>query len=190
MDITLGNQNEVNKRFNFVRESLPVARWLPNHAYTQASPKVTNSGNVYQCITAGTSASSGGPTTTSANITDGTAHWAFVQTGTSVLGDISFDDTEAHAVVTSALEHRNGYWADPTHGGSLHSLRSLTSRTPSQAEAFVKDSLDALVQAGDISINNVVANANISSSGVATLQVDLTWATPDGTIQEVQTLEV
>ena len=39
---------------------------------------MTNSGNAYVCITSGTSASSGGPTTTSNNITDGTAHWQYL----------------------------------------------------------------------------------------------------------------
>lgn len=38
----------------------------------------TNGGNAYQCITAGTTAASGGPTTTSADITDGTAHWKYL----------------------------------------------------------------------------------------------------------------
>ncbi|MFA4972526.1 MAG: hypothetical protein WC683_07915 [bacterium] len=32
---------------------------------------------LYTCITAGTSAGSGGPTTTAADITDGTAHWSY-----------------------------------------------------------------------------------------------------------------
>jgi TP901-1 family phage major tail protein len=39
---------------------------------------VANGGNVYKCITAGTSASSGGPSGTSADITDGTAHWKYI----------------------------------------------------------------------------------------------------------------
>lgn len=41
---------------------------------------VVNSGNLYQCITDGTSAGSGGPSGTGSNITDGTAHWKYVGT--------------------------------------------------------------------------------------------------------------
>lgn len=54
------------------------AAWQASHAYT-AGTYVTNSSNIYRCITAGTSAASGGPSTTAADITDGTAHWAYVQ---------------------------------------------------------------------------------------------------------------
>ena len=51
--------------------------WLATTAYTVGQVR-KNGGNVYRCITAGTSAASGGPTTTAADITDGTAHWSYV----------------------------------------------------------------------------------------------------------------
>lgn len=38
---------------------------------------VTNLGNIYECVTAGTSASSGGPTGTDSEITDGTVTWCW-----------------------------------------------------------------------------------------------------------------
>lgn len=41
----------------------------------------TNVGNQYECITGGTSAGAGGPTTTAADITDGTVHWKYVGIG-------------------------------------------------------------------------------------------------------------
>lgn len=69
----------------------------------------THGGNAYECITSGTSASSGGPTTTAADITDGTAHWRYLGAGagavdafalavstgavTAVAGDLSVIDT-------------------------------------------------------------------------------------------------
>jgi hypothetical protein len=49
--------------------------WAPTTAYTAFSSFVTNDGRTYVCITSGTSAASGGPSTTSADFTDGTAHW-------------------------------------------------------------------------------------------------------------------
>lgn len=48
--------------------------WAANTAYT-TSDKVKNGSAYYYCSQSGTSASSGGPTGTSNNITDGTAKW-------------------------------------------------------------------------------------------------------------------
>lgn len=55
--------------------SLPA--WASSTAYV-VGQKVKNSGNIYICITAGTSAGSGGPSTTSSDITDNTAHWKYL----------------------------------------------------------------------------------------------------------------
>lgn len=53
------------------------AAWAGSTAYTGGS-LVTNNGNRYICTTAGTSASSGGPTTTGTAISDGTAAWDYI----------------------------------------------------------------------------------------------------------------
>ncbi len=65
-----------------------LAAWAASTAYvidatSSGINTVVNGGNIYQCITAGTSAASGGPTGTGTNITDGTAHWTFVTTSPS-----------------------------------------------------------------------------------------------------------
>lgn len=52
------------------------AIWTASTAYA-VNARVVNAGNVYQCITSGTSAGSGGPTTTASDITDGTCHWKY-----------------------------------------------------------------------------------------------------------------
>jgi hypothetical protein len=51
--------------------------WVGGSAYTVGAWRY-NGSNVYVCTTAGTSASSGGPTGTGSNISDGTAVWDFV----------------------------------------------------------------------------------------------------------------
>lgn len=68
-----------------VTQSAPA--WSPSTAYT-AGQRVTNNGNIYSCTTAGTSASSGGPSGTGSGISDGTAVWSYV----SPLGDILIDN--------------------------------------------------------------------------------------------------
>jgi hypothetical protein len=50
--------------------------WQPSTAYALRR-YARNGANLYECITAGTSASSGGPTGTAAEITDGTVTWCW-----------------------------------------------------------------------------------------------------------------
>jgi len=57
--------------------SVTPTAWTGSHAYTSGD-QVTNDGRQYVCITSGTSAASGGPSTTAADITDGTAHWRWM----------------------------------------------------------------------------------------------------------------
>ncbi|MGY5779977.1 hypothetical protein [Rhizobium sp. LEGMi135b] len=55
-----------------------ASTWKVNTAYS-AGANVTNSGNVYRCVTAGTSAASGsGPTGKSASIADGSVVWQWI----------------------------------------------------------------------------------------------------------------
>ncbi len=51
--------------------------WRPNVYIPVGIQRVNDTNKVYTCITAGTTAGSGGPTGTAGDITDGTVHWAF-----------------------------------------------------------------------------------------------------------------
>ena len=62
-----------------------VLAWLASTAYVLGQV-VTNGGNLYRCRTAGTSAGSGGPTGAIADITDGSAHWRYLQVGSAFKG--------------------------------------------------------------------------------------------------------
>lgn len=56
-----------------------AAAWVLSTAYTVPGRLVTNdSGKIYELVTAGTSASSGGPTGTGTSITDGTCVWKYI----------------------------------------------------------------------------------------------------------------
>ena len=54
-----------------------LSGWAASTVYTVGA-RVSNGSNAYQCITGGTSASSGGPTGTGSNITDNVAHWKYL----------------------------------------------------------------------------------------------------------------
>ena len=57
----------------------PVGAWAGSTTYLRGTV-VSNDGNAYVCQTAGTSASSGGPTGTDIQIADGSCVWDFVST--------------------------------------------------------------------------------------------------------------
>ncbi len=78
-----------------------VSSWAASTGYTLGQRR-TNSGRVYQVITAGTSAGSGGPTTTGADITDNTVHWRYLGDGTGVI------DVASAAVATGPSEALSG----------------------------------------------------------------------------------
>jgi len=73
----LQNRWAIQARIPFATATDPA--WLAGHAYA-AGDKVSNNGVTYQCITAGTSAASGGPAGIATDITDNTAHWKYVPT--------------------------------------------------------------------------------------------------------------
>lgn len=61
-----------------------LAAWAPTTAYATGDRRA-NGDNAYVCITPGVSASSGGPTTEDADVTDGSAHWQFLGEGTGAV---------------------------------------------------------------------------------------------------------
>lgn len=54
-----------------------ASAWATSHSYA-LNDTVANGSRIYQCTTAGTSASSGGPTGTGSSISDGSAIWKYV----------------------------------------------------------------------------------------------------------------
>lgn len=114
-----------------------------------------------------------------------TARYGFSRGAT---GDVLLDATQAYAVMGSVSCEENGYWADSTHGSKLSTLKTVTrntpSPTPSQAEAYAVDALLPLEQANLI-VANPTAEARVrtAASGIAALDVAISWATPGGSQQ-------
>jgi hypothetical protein len=73
-------------------QGLVSMAWVASVSVTVGEHR-TNGGNLYRCSTAGTTASSGGPTGSGGSITDGTAVWAYVQVGS----DMTLDNTSIAA---------------------------------------------------------------------------------------------
>lgn len=63
--------------------STALTAWAANRAYRVGQLVQNDSGKKYRCITAGTSASSGGPIGTSTDIADNTAHWKYLETAST-----------------------------------------------------------------------------------------------------------
>lgn len=60
-----------------------IAAWAALTVYTFGQRRTNDGGQVYECITTGQSAASGGPTGTSQDITDGAAHWKWIASSTA-----------------------------------------------------------------------------------------------------------
>lgn len=89
-------------------------------------------------------------------------------------GDPLFDSTQAHRVLSLLVEHRPspqkpGYWADTTgtRGSYLYTLRTITSGTPSQAEAFAADALTKAVNDNAITFDRARISARrVGQAGI------------------------
>lgn len=77
---------ESGSRFDSLEAATIAAlpAWIGVHAYA-AGARVTHVSRAYLCITSGTSSVFSGPSTTLADITDGTVHWRYLGEGTGAV---------------------------------------------------------------------------------------------------------
>jgi len=93
-----------------------VPAWQINHVYVQGDVVhglAAGALKVYECITAGTSAGAGGPTTEEDDITDNTAHWTWVYTVPfSAAGDYpsAIAYFNGRMIYAGAVNHRQTVW--------------------------------------------------------------------------------
>ncbi len=89
--------------------------WVASTAYVVGDQVVNDSGKIYQCDTAGTSAGSGGPSGTGSDISDGSARWDYYST---------------QALVTSYITHSND---EDIQTLTLNDYTYITNRTKTVA---------------------------------------------------------
>lgn len=97
--------------------------WGATTAYV-VGDRVVNSSKIYRCITAGTSAGSGGPTTTNLDITDGTVHWQYIEatvpswaaTTAYVVGDKVIANGNLYVCATAGTSGSTSPSASGVHG--------------------------------------------------------------------------
>jgi hypothetical protein len=77
-----------------------LTAWVNTTAYV-VDDKVTNASRAYVCTVAGTSAGSGGPTTTDIAITDNTVTWRYLGEGTGAV-DVAYTAEEAGEIGAAA----------------------------------------------------------------------------------------
>jgi hypothetical protein len=88
-------------------QGLVGQNWQASTAYALGQHIINDSGKVYLCVTAGTSAGSGGPTGTSSGITDGSVSWNYVGTVDMTLVNTSLAATQPFSVSTFTLTEGN-----------------------------------------------------------------------------------
>lgn len=141
------------------------AAWAPTTAYL-VGDRVTNSGNVYVCSTAGTSAGSGGPVGTGVGEVDGTAAWDFLGAGT---GDIDAVAESADTgpivgtsrditVITTPVAGWNGAinLLDATVGRNIETNEALRVRRELELASAGTGTVDA-VRAALLGVTDVTA---------------------------------
>lgn len=89
-------------------QGIAAGPWQGSTAYALNDYVTNDSGKVYKCTSAGTSASSGGPTGTSTGIVDGTAEWDYVQAAADmVLDSGNFTAGQSFTVTSFTLTDGN-----------------------------------------------------------------------------------
>lgn len=142
-----------------------LTAWAPTTAYALGDRR-TNASRVYQCITAGTSAGSGGPTTTAADNTDNTVHWRYLGEGTGAV-DVAMTSVELDAIVAlsgdlTSIQTPTGGWQgainvrDATLGALEQTNESLRVTRESELAQFGTSTADA-IRAAILGITGVVS---------------------------------
>lgn len=130
-----------------------VFAWVASTVYAVGA-RVTNGSKVYHCTVAGTSAASGGPSTTDIDIIDGSVHWTHLGSGTAVADVVASSQTAgpwvASARTLNVIETPVGGWSsalnllDAQLGANIESDPELRLRREEELAAPGNASLEAV----------------------------------------------
>lgn len=142
-----------------------VAPWTPSTAYA-VGDRVTNSSRVYLCSSPGTSAGSGGPSTTGQGIADGGAQWDFLGAGTAA-ADVAAESSDTGTIIAVArdltvIDTPVAGWqgvtniTDATPGSGTESDEALRVRREQELAGSGGPAIDA-VRAALLDVDGVTA---------------------------------
>jgi len=177
---TAGLVYEINVYCDGVLQSVSYtnvasAVWQASHAYAQGALITNDTGKLYVCITAGTSAGAGGPTGTAADITDGTVHWMYAGAGGAGVGSndaIVYNLMNAiNALAAPAANHT------ATLSGSAGS-KILVGTGDAAGNWFAWEpiaSTDPLAVSNLMTLADVTTDAGVATDLANILAADSTW---------------
>lgn len=120
---------------------LTPAAWQALTAYSVGDRVLNDSGKLYECTVAGTSAGAGGPTGTGAAIVDATVTWKYVVTP-------NFTAANVGAVITATGSAAGKWFAlEPLAGGDPAAVSDLMTMADTTADPGVATDLTAILGA-------------------------------------------
>lgn len=142
-----------------------LTAWAPSTAYTVGARR-SNASRSYVCTVGGTSAGSGGPTTTASAITDGTVTWRYMGEGTAAV-DIACESEDtgpktATSGTLTVIETPVSGWSsvinllDATLGTNLETDAALRLRREAELRATGNASLEA-IRADVLQVEDVIS---------------------------------
>ena len=145
-----------------------VTAWAATTAYVVGDRR-NNGGNVYQCITAGTSAGAGGPTTTASDITDGSVHWTYLGSGAGAV-DVAARSVSTGPIVGAArdisvINTPVGGWS------SVINLLDATLGADEQTDESLRVTREYELARAGVSTPDAIRAAILQVSGVTNCQV-------------------
>lgn len=143
-----------------------LSAWAISHAYAVGNLVTADSGKVYSCTVAGTSAGSGGPTGTGTAITDGGVTWRYCGAGTAAVAvSLQAQDTGpklAAAGTLTVIETPVGGWSsfvnplDATAGRDVETDSALRLRRELELRATGTSPAES-IRANLLEVNGVTS---------------------------------
>ncbi len=121
----VGRGLRVPRSWHMFEEDTILPAWAAPTGY-DVNDEVRNANRTYRCVTAGTSAGSGGPTTVSSLITDGSVQWKFIREGEGTVFDRQSRKPRKNLIATAGASLR--YDDDSDFAGFLGSLTEVADQ--------------------------------------------------------------